>query len=79
MKKNEPIIKKYFEVRLECMLPATLTYKVLAENPEKAVDMIKHIQPTSIEYKLIGRKEIKIIVYQAGCTIILFIKHLFGR
>lgn len=76
---NKPKPKFYYDVKMEVLLPATLTYKVLAEDAEKAADMIKNIQPNSVKYKLIGRKELKLVVYESGCTIIKFIKNLIWR
>src|SRR5437868_2224790 len=86
-KKKEDEIKKiaaikptsYYDVKVECMLPATLTYKVLAETPDQAADMIKNLTPNSVKHKLIGRRESKLQVYDAGSTLIKFIKNLIGR
>lgn len=69
--------KHYYDVKVECMLPATLTYKVLAEDANQAADLIKNMQPTSVRHKLIGRKEIKLSVYDSGSTMIRYIKNLF--
>lgn len=71
--------KKYYDVRIECMLPATLTYKVLAETPEQAADMIKNMSPVGVKHRLIGRKELKLTVVDAGSTMIRFIRNLIGR
>jgi hypothetical protein len=70
--------KKYFDVKVECMLPATLTYRVLAEDAEQASLIIKNISPNSVKHKLIGRKELKLTVYDAGSTMIRFIRNLIG-
>ncbi|CAB4196580.1 hypothetical protein UFOVP1290_100 [uncultured Caudovirales phage] len=75
----EPPPKFYYDIKVECMLPATLTYRVLAETPEKAIDLIKGQSPTSVKHRLIGRKEIKLMVYKAGCSMIMFVKNLFGK
>lgn len=75
---SKPKPKFYYDVKVECLLPATLTYRVLAEDAQQAADMIKGIQPNSVQHKLIGRKELKLTVYDAGCTMIRFIKNLFG-
>ena len=72
-----PIQKHYYDVKVECTLPAVLTYKVLAEDAYQAADMIKHMQPTSVKHRLIGRKETKLSVYDSGSTMIRFIKNLF--
>jgi hypothetical protein len=73
-----PPPKYYFDVKVECMLPATLTYRVYAETPQQAAEMIKGLTPTMVKHRLIGRKEIKLMVYDAGSSMIKFIKNLFG-
>lgn len=77
MNKNNKIPDKfYYDVRIECMLPAILTYRVLAETPEQAASLIKGMSPISVKHKLIGRKESKLTVYDAGSSFIRFIKNL---
>lgn len=76
-KKEEVKQKKYFDVKVECMLPATLIYRVLAEDAVEAAGMIKSITPNQVKHKLIGRKEIKLWVYESGSTLIRFVKNLF--
>lgn len=78
MEKTEIKQKRYYDVKVECMIPATLTYRVFAEDAEQASAMIKNISPTQVKHKLIGRKEIKMTVYESGTTMIRFIKNLFG-
>lgn len=78
-KSKTPPIKQYYDVKVECLLPATLIYKVLAETPQQASEMIKNMQPVGVKHKLIGRKELKLVVYDAGSTMIKFMKHLIGR
>jgi hypothetical protein len=73
-----PPPKFYYDVKVECMLPATLTYRVYAETPQQAAEMIRGLTPTMVKHRLIGRKEIKLMVYDAGSTMIKFIKNLFG-
>lgn len=73
-----PPILHYYDVKVECMLPATLTYRVLAEDAQQASEMIKGMQPVAVKHKLIGRKEIKLTVYDAGSNMIKFLKNLFG-
>lgn len=75
---NKPKPKYYYDVKVEAMLPATLTYRILAETPEEAVEMIRGRQPNTVQHRLIGRKDLKIIVYDAGCSVIKFMKNLFG-
>lgn len=76
---NKPKEKHYFDIKVEVLLPAILTYRVLAEDAEQAASMIKNISPVAVNYKLAGRKEIKLTVYNAGTCIIKFIKNLLGR
>lgn len=78
-KKSAPIVKKYFDVKVECMIPATLHYHVLADNAEQASELIKNLPPNYVKHSLIGRKLIKLTVYNSGSLMIQFIKHLLGR
>jgi hypothetical protein len=76
MNKKEIPVLKYYDVKVTTMLPATLTYKILAESAEQAVDLMKGKQPNTVSHKLIGRKDKKITVYEAGTSLIRFIKNL---
>ena len=76
---NKPKPKFYYDVKVEAMLPATLIYRVLAEDPEQAAQLIKNMTPNSVQHRLIGRKELKLTVYDAGCSMIRHIINLFGR
>jgi len=73
-----PPPKYYYDVKVECMLPATLIYRVHAESPEQASQLIKGLTPNSVKHRLIGRKELKLTVYDAGSSMIKFMKNLFG-
>lgn len=77
-KQQLPKPKYYYDVKVECMLPATLTYRVLAETPQQAAEMIKNTSPVGVKHRLIGRREIKLLVYEAGTTMIRFVKNLLG-
>jgi hypothetical protein len=70
--------KLYYEVKVECMLPATLTYRVLAEDAFQAAEMIKGKSPNSVAHKLIGRKELVLKVYDSGSSMMRFMKKLLG-
>lgn len=85
VKKNDPKVKSptikektYYDVRVECMLPATLTFRVLAEEPAQAADLIRGMSPVSVKHKLIGRKDIKLSVYDAGTSFLRWAKNLIG-
>ena len=71
--------KFYFDVKLDCMLPATLTYRVLAEDPQQAADLIKNMSPTGVNHKIIGKKDLKLSVYNAGGSFLRWTKNLLGR
>jgi len=75
--KLQPPQKFYFDVKVECMLPATVTYRVLAETPEQAAELYKHHSPVGVKHKLAGKKELKLAVYSAGSNLIKFIRKLF--
>lgn len=68
--------KKYYDVKVEVTLPATLTYRILAETPEQALDLIKNQSPVQVKHKLAGRKELKATVFDAGSSMIRFIKKI---
>ena len=78
MVKETPKQPTYFDVKIETHLPATLIYRVLADDPEQAVEKVKYIQPTQIKHRLQGRRDFKIMVYDHGTTIIRYIKNLLG-
>jgi hypothetical protein len=45
-KDNKPEEKpEYFTVEVEALIPATLKYKVLAKNPEEALELVKKLRP----------------------------------
>jgi hypothetical protein len=78
MQKKESIKqKKYYDVFVTAMIPATLTYRVLAETPEQAAELYKNQQPIAVKHKLAGRKESKVSVSEAYSSIIKFIRKLF--
>jgi hypothetical protein len=77
--KHSPIVsKQYYDVKIECMLPATITYRVLAEDPQQAAELIKGMSPIGVKHRLIGRKELKLTVYDAGSTMIRWMRNLIG-
>ena len=60
--KSPPIKdKRYYDVKVECMLPATLTFRVLAEDPMQAAELIKGMSPVGVKHRLIGRKDTQAI------------------
>lgn len=79
-KAAQPKPKKlqYYDVKVECMLPATLTYRILAEDATQAAELIKGKSPNSIRHKLIGRKELHLKVFDAGSSMMRFMKKIIG-
>lgn len=77
-KENKQQQKQYFDIKMEVLLPATVTYRVIAEDAEKALEQINNTtSPNSIKYHLTKKKILKAMVYDAGCSVIKFIKN-FG-
>jgi hypothetical protein len=70
--------KRYYDVKVECMLPATLTFRVLAEDPAQATNLIRGMSPIGVKHKLVGRKDLKMTVYEAGSSLIKWVKNLVG-
>lgn len=70
--------KQYYDVKVECMLPAILTYRILAENPQQAAELIRGKSPNGVKHQLIGRKELMLKVYDASGCMIKFMKKLIG-
>jgi hypothetical protein len=66
--------KKYYDVYVEVTLPATLHYRVLAEDPNECIDLIKNKSPNSVKHKLHLRKNMQAKVYDAGSSIVRFLK-----
>ena len=77
--KSPPIKDKhYYDVKVECMLPAVLTFRVLAEDPIQAGSLIKGMSPVGVKHRLLGRKDIKLSVYDAGSSMLKWMKNLLG-
>ena len=76
MKKEEIIEKKWYDVKVEAKIPATLTYRIYAEDPLQATEMIKYHQPVAVKHKLSVIDKLKVTVYKMGCSVIEFSKVL---
>jgi hypothetical protein len=77
--KSPPLKEKYYyDVKVECMLPATLTYRILAEDPVQATQLIRGTNPINVKHRLVGRKDLKMTVYESGSSIIKWVKNLVG-
>jgi hypothetical protein len=76
LKKTAVPTKAYYDVKVEAMIPATLTYRVLAETPEQAAELIRGASPIAVKHRLVGKRDIKLAVYDAGCSFIKFLRNL---
>jgi hypothetical protein len=77
-KQAAPKIQQYYDVRVDTMLPATLHFRILAENAQQALDLIKGKHPNQVQHKLIGRKDIMAKVYNAGSSMLMHMKKFTG-
>lgn len=65
---------KYYDVKMEVTLPATVVYRVLAETPEDALELAKKANPLSVKYVLNKKKPLKALIYDAGSSLIRLTK-----
>lgn len=78
MNKKETPVKKeksYFDIRVECLMPATVSYRILAEDENDAFNQIKNKQPNNIKYNFNLKRNIKATVYVASSSIVKLVKH----
>ena len=76
-KDQKPIIpqKKPYTIKLEVQAPVELTYRVWAETPEQAVDMLQYGQLVAPPKPILSRRRnIKATVYRYGTVMIEFVK-----
>jgi hypothetical protein len=76
--KKKEKVKSYFDVRIESTVPAIITYRVLAEDAQQALELIKNKSPNSVQYKLPAAKKLIAKVYTSGGNMMLFMKKLLG-
>lgn len=74
-----PKVKTYYDVKVECMLPATLTYKVLADDEQQALELIKNKAPNNVKPNLLMKNIIKATVYLSGSSVVKFVKNYSHR
>lgn len=70
---------QYYDVKVETMLPATLTYKVLAGSPEEAFEKARQSTPQGVKHRLAGKRDIKAMIYETGSAMVKLVKNLAGR
>lgn len=66
-----------FDVKIECLLPATLTYRILAMDANEAIKKSMKIPPNNIKHNIPAKRNIRAIVYKAGELMIKMTKN-FG-
>jgi|ERR1700722_11149863 len=69
--KQEP---KHFDIKLECMVPCTVTYRILAMDEHDALIQMDKRPPTGVKPNLSKKKNIKATIYDSGSSIIRFMK-----
>lgn len=75
-KENKSIEKFYYDVKMEVMLPATVVYRVYAENAEKALEEVRETTaPVSVQHRLVKKKIKKAMVYDAGCSTLKHVRN----
>jgi hypothetical protein len=59
-----------YDVVVEAMVPAKLTYRVKALSAEEALQKAKTIAPSKIDYNIRLKKPLRAIIYDAGSSLI---------
>jgi hypothetical protein len=75
MNKEQPKQKKYYDVKVEALTTTHITYRVLADDENDALEQIKKKAPTSVRPIISLRNIIKASVYESGSSIIRLIKN----
>lgn len=66
--------KKHYDVRVESLVPSTITYRVWADDEQDALNQIKRQAPINVKPHLNQKKDIKASVYDAGSSLLRFMK-----
>ena len=74
-KKEAKIVEKQFDIRVECLVPSTLVYRVLAKNEGEALEKIKKMAPRSAVPHYNKKHLVKATVYDMGSLIIRLVKN----
>ena len=77
-KKKKPLPptkeKKWFDIRLECMVPCTVQYRIFADDEQDALQQMDKKTPSSIKPNIFRKKNIKATIYDAGSSLIKYMK-----
>jgi hypothetical protein len=71
MAKDKKPIKQYYDIKVEAMVPATLSYRIYAEDENEALELVKRASPNQIKYKIAAKKDKKLLVYKPGTSLII--------
>ena len=72
--KTLPKQKKFYDIKVEALVPCLLTYRVYAEDEQSAITEISKKAPIAVKPNLGLKRIIKATVYNAGSSLIRFIK-----
>jgi hypothetical protein len=68
-------VKKHFDVRLECLVPCIVQYRIYADDEQDALQQMDKKTPSSIKPNIFRKKNIKATIYDAGSSLIRHIKN----
>lgn len=66
--------KKFYDIKLDAMVPCTITYRILADDEHDALTQMSKKHPTAVKPNINLKRDIKATVYDAGSSIIRFAK-----
>src|SRR5271165_1497934 len=70
-----PKVKAYYDVKVECLVPTTLIYRIYADDEQEALELITKKPPTQMKPNLLLKKMIKATVYIAGSSMVKLVKN----
>jgi hypothetical protein len=76
-KDKKEVKPQYYDVRLEITVPATMHFRIYADSAEEAAKKAERHSVDSIKYHLPKRKNISMVVYKAGTSMLEFAKRFF--
>ena len=68
--------RRYYDVKVECMVPATFVYRILAYSPEEAEAKAYKLKPNGIKYHTDKKRKLKLFVYNSGSIILRLSKNI---
>jgi len=67
--------KKFYDIKVEALVPGILTYRVFAETEEDALKQCEKKTPNGFKPSLSLRRMIKATVYLAGSSVVKLVKN----